>query len=95
MENKFHTIILTPRFANPNYGWLQKFVFRSESSGTYTFVCNSYKILETGFVEFEARLKSASEQVRVLLPSHSIDGILDEDLHKTQLGFLDQENNPE
>lgn len=89
-KHSLHTVILSRSFAEPNYGWLQRFVFRNKSNSTYVFVCNSYKVLETGFVEFEALLKSASERVHVLLPSHSIGGILDEDFHKTQPGFLDQ-----
>ena len=89
-NNSFHTVILSRTFAEANYGWLQRFVFHNEPNQLYFFSCSSHKVLETGFVEFEAFLKSVVEQVHVLLPSHSIDGILDEDLRKNQPGFLDQ-----
>ena len=91
MNNKnIHTVILSRTFAEANYAWLQRFVFYNETNQLYFFSCSSHKVLETGFVEFEAILRSASEQVPVLLPSHSIDGILDEDLRKNQPGFGDQ-----
>jgi len=90
MNDKIFTVILSQPFAEANYAWLQRFVFYNEINQLYFFACYSHKVLETGFVEFEVILRSASEQVRVLLPSHSIDGILDEDLRKTQPGFLDQ-----
>lgn len=89
-NNSFHTVILSRTFAEANYEWLQRFVFHNETNQLYFFACYSHKVLETGFVEFEATLRSAAEQVRVLLPSHSIDGILDEDLRKNQPGFLDR-----
>ena len=87
-NNNFHTVILSRTFAEENYEWLQRFVFYNKSNQLYFFSCTSHKVLETGFVEFEATLRSAVEQVHVLLPSHSIDGILDEDLRKNQPGFL-------
>lgn len=91
MNNKnTHTVILSHSFAEANYRWLQRFVFYNEPSQLYFFSCTSHKVLETGFVEFEATLRSAVEQVHVLLPSHSIDGILDEDLRKNQPGILGQ-----
>ena len=89
-NKKIHTVILSRTFAEANYSWLQRFVFHNETNQLYFFSCTSHKVLETGFVEIEATLRSAVEQVHVLLPSHGIDGILDEDLRKNQPGFLGQ-----
>jgi len=96
MENEaLYTVILSPDFAAPNFTWLQSFAFYNDSNGLYFFACRSYEILPSGLVEFQALLKNAVEQISVLLPSHSIAGILGGDFRKNQLGFLGQRDSHE
>lgn len=88
-----HDVILYSDYAEQNIRWLSRFVFQFESF--HIFSCYSYKIFETGLVEFEVMLKSNAGRATVLLPLASVAGILQENRRKNQFGFAHPEETRE
>lgn len=91
MINKnIHIVILSKTFAEQNIAWMEKFVFYNEEKNIYFFSCISYAFQNNGFVFFEVHHKSNVENLKILLPVPSIEGILLDEFHKNQLGFVCQ-----
>lgn len=91
-KTKIHTVILHPQYAIENQSWLQRFVFQSPIGKTHVFSCNKIQESHSGMMEFQGvAMKTNDEKEDILLPSHVIVGILLDQSHKSQLGFLDQE----
>ena len=88
--NLMHTILLDPTYAEQNYTWLKRFVFRGDNL-TFVFSCYSYQFLSNGFVEFDMFPKANAERTNILLPARVIVAIFLDDSHKNQFGFLYQE----
>lgn len=89
MNNKnIHIVILSKPFAEQNIAWMKTFAFHNEEKDVYFFSCISYAFQNNGFVFFEVHVKSNDENLKILLPVPSIVGILLDEFHKNQLGFV-------
>ena len=88
-----HIVILVREYAERNFAWLNRFVFHNEQNGLYSFACHSYAPTDLGgMVRFEVVLKTNAERENVLIPLPYVEGILLQWSHRSQLGFLYQED---
>jgi hypothetical protein len=89
MENLGHHILLLNRgFAEPNMGWLKRFVRRiHDDPPVYAFTCAEYSGLNEPMVNFEVLVPGLAKPQHVFLPLAAIAGVVADLEEERAFGF--------